>query len=587
MRLSDQEILEFDELMDALIEETISDEQKQTLQNWLCESKAARRRYIKFMDMNASLQHYAAEFQGAVPDDDPEDPESAAPTNSAMDLGILKPILLIAATLAIGFIIFNILPNLQQKEKENVSANENEGTKIIPDPSTPTIPTAAPVAQLTQAWGLQWENQDDSKKINTELTSGRMAITEGYAQIEFFEGTTIILEGPADIELLSSNSIRCRHGQLRAMIPEQSNGFKVITDKFEILDLGTEFGINKDEKGETEIAVFEGKIQLSQSSDSLQNTDDKSPQNMQKTEYTAGESIFIDRTGKVVKIDRPKSEFIEIQLLRERSIDELRARYEAWLEKSQELREDQRLLLYYTFDDEELWSRTVHDQALNNPRKSDGALVGCAWVQGRWPGKGALQFKRNSDRVKMDVPGEFESVTFSAWLKLDRLNPALTSLILSDSEKEGRPFWQIDADGRLIFSTRGPASNKPFHGKPTNSPDKTPIPQGVYKSKPILNKQLGGWIHLVTLYDGQRNLVKHFVDGKKVSESKIIAKDKISISRVELGNWPKPGKYRMTTGLRGRVDELAIFQTVLTEEEIKEAYEVGKPESLHGWLTSN
>lgn len=583
MRLSDQEILEFDELMNALIEETISEDQKLTLQNWLCDSKAARRRYIKFMDMNASLQHYAAEFQGAVPDDDPDDPESANPTDTAVDVGWLKPVLLIAAVVALGFFVVNILPKLQNTPNTTISSDDPAPNTPDANDNTPTIPTASPVAQLTQAWGLQWENQDDSKKINSELTSGRMAITEGYAQLEFFGGTTVILEGPADIDLLSSNSIHCRHGKLRAMIPDQSNGFKVLSDKFEILDLGTEFGINLDESGEAEIAVFEGKIQFARI---LTNVEQKEVK-PETAEYTAGESIFVDRSGKVVKIDRPKSEFIEIQLLRERSIDELKARYDSWLKKSQELREDQRLLLYYTFDDEELWSRTVHDQALNNPRKSDGALVGCAWVQGRWPGKGALQFKRNSDRVKMDVPGEFDSVTFSAWVKLDRLNPTTTSLILSDSDKDGRPFWQIDASGRLLFSTRGPITNKPFHGKPTNSPDNEQIPQGIYKSKPIIKKQLGSWIHLVTVYDGKRNSVKHYVDGKNVSDSKITAKDKITISRAELGNWPKPGKYRMTTGLRGKVDELAIFQTILTEEEIRETYEVGKPESLHGWLTSN
>ena len=69
------------------------------------------------------------------------------------------------------------------------------------------------------------------------------------------------------------------------------------------------------------------------------------------------------------------------------------------------MREDERLLLYYTFDNEQAWSRNVTDQALNKARSSNGALIGCEWVQGRWPGKGALHFKRSSDRVRIDIPG--------------------------------------------------------------------------------------------------------------------------------------------------------------------------------------
>ncbi|MEK9985178.1 MAG: hypothetical protein VW879_10575, partial [Opitutae bacterium] len=63
MRLSDDEILKFDELVNSLVEGSIAETEREKLEEWLIRSKAARRRYIKFMDMNASLQHYAAEFQ--------------------------------------------------------------------------------------------------------------------------------------------------------------------------------------------------------------------------------------------------------------------------------------------------------------------------------------------------------------------------------------------------------------------------------------------------------------------------------------------------------------------------------------------
>ena len=108
----------------------------------------------------------------------------------------------------------------------------------------------------------------------------------------------------------------------------------------------------------------------------------------------------------------PKSEFIGAAGLAERSIEELQARYSRWVEHSEEMREDGQLLLYYTFDNEQAWSRNVTDQALNKARSSNGALIGCEWVQAL-AGKGALHFKRGSDRVRIDIPGLHESMSFA------------------------------------------------------------------------------------------------------------------------------------------------------------------------------
>ena len=588
MRLTDQEILEFDELMNQLIEESITEAQKLRLQNWLCDSKAARRRYIKFMDMNASLQHYAAEFQGAVPEDDPDDPEFASTTHSAFDVEFLKPVLLLASILVLGFFFIKVLPELQKNDDGEVASEDatDGDTSTQNDISAPPPP---PVAILTQQWGLQWEKEEHIRKSNTDLPKGRMVITEGFAQIEFYGGTTVVVEGPADIDLQGKNTMHCSYGQLWAMVPEQSNGFKVLTDNIELLDLGTRFGMNVGERGEAEVYVFEGKVQLTnlKLATDPETTPNELADNDVVVELSAGESVFIEPKGKIHKSDMPKREFVGVEFLRDLTIDELRARYDNWLKSSQELREDHRLLLYYTFDDEEQWSRSVTDQALNKSRKSDGALVGCTWEQGRWPGKGALHFKRNGDRVKMDIPGEYDSITLSAWFRLERVNPTMTSLLLSDDEAPGRPYWQIDREGRIIFSTRGPVRHKPFHGKPSQVEEPLKVGPGVYMSDKIINKQVGDWLHLVTVYDHKRKIVQHYLDGKKVAENKITAQDKIKISRVEIGNWPKPDRNRMGTSLRGKIDELAIFQTPLTAEEIKQAYEIGRPGSLHGWLSSN
>ena len=61
MSLTDEEILELHELLDALVENNLAGKRLRRLEEWLAESEAVRRHYVRFMDLSASLRHYAEE----------------------------------------------------------------------------------------------------------------------------------------------------------------------------------------------------------------------------------------------------------------------------------------------------------------------------------------------------------------------------------------------------------------------------------------------------------------------------------------------------------------------------------------------
>ncbi|MFP6854290.1 MAG: hypothetical protein VB980_00795, partial [Opitutales bacterium] len=61
MSLTDEEIIELHELLDDLIENNLAGKRLRRLEEWLAESEAARRRYVRFMDLSSSLRHYAGE----------------------------------------------------------------------------------------------------------------------------------------------------------------------------------------------------------------------------------------------------------------------------------------------------------------------------------------------------------------------------------------------------------------------------------------------------------------------------------------------------------------------------------------------
>ena len=55
MNLSDEQILELHEFLDRLVENNLTSDQKTKLEKLLAESNDARKVYVSFMDMHASL----------------------------------------------------------------------------------------------------------------------------------------------------------------------------------------------------------------------------------------------------------------------------------------------------------------------------------------------------------------------------------------------------------------------------------------------------------------------------------------------------------------------------------------------------
>src|SRR6059058_2486386 len=71
------------------------------------------------------------------------------------------------------------------------------------------------------------------------------------------------------------------------------------------------------------------------------------------------------------------------------------------------------------------------------------------WVEGRWPDKHALEFRSVSDRVRLSVPGEFESLTLAAWVRVQGLDRQFNSLFMCDGFKAETLHWLIRKDGVL------------------------------------------------------------------------------------------------------------------------------------------
>ena len=151
-----------------------------------------------------------------------------------------------------------------------VAALRSPGPRKAPVPAPVAVVARPPakvdvadgVAVVIRAEGVRWEM--DGGRIPKEgdvLPKGRLQVREGRATISMLNGVTVVVEGPADLELLSVDRIDCNHGKLRARVPEGAEGFVVSGPGTAVLDLGTEFGINIKPDGKSRGKVFEGEVE--------------------------------------------------------------------------------------------------------------------------------------------------------------------------------------------------------------------------------------------------------------------------------------------------------------------------------------
>jgi len=316
------------------------------------------------------------------------------------------------------------------------------------------------------------------------------------------------------------------------------------------------------------VHVFDGKVEL--------HSPDDQPQGSIEQELLAGSAVRITSKGQPEVIESMPDDFASNAQLEKKSVLAANKRYAAWRKASERLKSDPRLRYYYNFEDADPWARKLRSH-LPKARKQDGAIVGCQWTEGRWPGKGALEFKRSGDRVRftLRIPKEpaVHSLTLMTWVRVDSLDQRFNALMLTDGFAPGKPHWQITKKGALELGLR-----------------LSPRESTVYTSAPILRSgTLGRWVHLATVYDGMGRTVAHYLNGRQVSSHPLTSTIKLRGGPAQLGNWSRPrktDKYPVRK-FNGLMDEFAIFSEALDESEIKKIHRVGRPQSARMMAKAN
>lgn len=118
------------------------------------------------------------------------------------------------------------------------------------------------VAVLSNTSRAKWlgESPQDAP---SRLEAGRsLQLEQGLAELTFSSGAVVVVKGPAELDLISPMRVRANRGTVRARVGEEAIGFVIETPSTDVVDLGTEFGVDVDESGSTDVVVFEGAVDL-------------------------------------------------------------------------------------------------------------------------------------------------------------------------------------------------------------------------------------------------------------------------------------------------------------------------------------
>ena len=172
--------------------------------------------------------------------------------------------------------------------------------------------------------------------------------------------------------------------------------------------------------------------------------------------------------------------------------------------------------------------------------------------------KEALLFDQDGDHVQLSIPGSFRQLTLSTWIHLDRCDFEMNAIFDSDGWQPGALHWQLKRCGDCFFSHWSKAQRR------RNGP-RVPF---------------GRWAHVAAVADLDRHWTKIYVNGELAEEARLASfPGPLTPGDCRLGDWLRlPQETAIPRrGLRGRIDEFAIWRRALTRDELHTLFVAGRP----------
>jgi hypothetical protein len=428
------------------------------------------------------------------------------------------------------------------------------------------IPQAAMVfvGRITGMKDCHWADPDTETHAGSLVPVGqKYSLTSGLMEITFVSGATVILEGPCTYEVESAAGGFLAVGKLLARVESRarkvnsaanqksenispkspSSLFAVRTPTSIVTDLGTEFGVEVDEDGHTASYVYQGSVKIQPLA--AQNKTRFKDMILRK-----GESIrVVDAAGgggnAILNRNVVKPEtFLSLHDFAAEQAVALNSPFLRWKAFSERFSRRNDLLAYYDFQpDAENISRLPNRASTG--RQFDGEILDGYWGAGRFRGKYGLRFNRPGGGVRINIPTPTKQLTIIASVYVDETENYSEALLASDG-------WPRSGAVHFLCT---------FGGRREDGPA---------ERMPSLNERGGRWCHLAIVSDAPAGKNFLYLNGDPAGPQEIAAAPEMVIGSATIGSWDVNPDWTV----RGSLDELMIFKSALTPEEIRELFSI-------------
>ena len=575
--MNNEEKNELSELIVKAFEGQITDQQRQSLNKIIANDRDAAVWYLEFMDMLSCFSKYGTTDIADISNDSTEANADNTLSGDFEDNIVLWRSL---AEEEINAPTVTIEKPIQTKpiEKIEVAKLQRQVSKLAIYTlavSTAAIflmlvmilltPSTLPViAVLDEQIGTEWGAMAQPLEDGSELRAGLLSLNKGFVSIKFSKGAEVVIEGPADFELLTDEQMMLLSGKLSAKVPGRAKGFIVQTPTATVVDYGTEFGVEVNETANTtETHVFAGLVELRDSSD---------PARFSASERLKAGMAASVRNGRISKVYRS---------VPEQFITELPSEYEMLIRES---RPDAYWLLAKSLTNS-VGSKKYRGQTQGNVRSIN--LFSTDRQQKQMQAIAMNPYDGDDEEISFgDVldPGR-DSYSLSIWFKPLSLEENRRQFIAS--KRDERIGWSILAIGNDIMLRTGTqaTSSKIWIGR---------------KDSLTLD-----WHHVVLVIDRETNMLKGYIDGssngwevqRKEDYAEFLinrtedtyrsntvinnthpmivgsnVKGSINSSDVSIVS-SRDGTKRRSVAFHGLVYDVAVWKRALNESEIRQLYD--------------
>jgi hypothetical protein len=164
---------------------------------------------------------------------------------------ILAPIAAVAAVLMVAAWGF------WQTAEEVALPTERPLAVAPPKPEPPRV-----AARLSTSFDAQWADDATVGAGREFLEGSQLNLVSGVIKLEMLGGAAVVIEGPSLFQLPDPDGLRLERGKAAVRIAEGGGSFVVDTPSMQVIDLGTEFGVESSDGGDDQVMVFDGSVAL-------------------------------------------------------------------------------------------------------------------------------------------------------------------------------------------------------------------------------------------------------------------------------------------------------------------------------------